>query len=485
MISNGPITKLSLLFFLLVLFATPKTFATAGDGLVVYGEGTVTTPRYRTYTPGAFASESSATTANATIRWAAMKTNTGSTERIMGTLSTAASNNLTIQRWSSGAWGGSVEWQATNSLNAYRGFDIAYESLSGDYLVVYSTGGTSVNYQYGNGGSWSSGSFTFTTGIGNIRWLRLASNLISNEIAVVAVGSNTSGTNVNARIWDTSTNTFGSERSGGLGLDEQNGYDSFDAVYETASGDLMIAWARSASPYWNYATRVGTTWSVVTPAASGGIIYQLSLAASPLSTSDRIALAAMDSLNDLQAGRWGGSAWTLQNDLDGTSANYTSHSADVAFAGTTDNAIIAYADSTANANVDWYRSVAGAAFATPGDYAPAGSPATTENIINLTADASSSKVMLLRAHITSLYLRGHVYDEASYSTTAPYGWSTPTGDPLETTNSGGTAYEGFAFAWESVFKVDALGWILASIAAVFFIIVMVRRRILKVRRATA
>ena len=95
---------LNKLFLIIVLFTflpTPKiAFAAAGDGLVVYGEGTVTTPRYRTYTPGAFASESSATAANATIQWAVMKTNTGSTERIMGTLSSAGSNNLTIQRYS-------------------------------------------------------------------------------------------------------------------------------------------------------------------------------------------------------------------------------------------------------------------------------------------------------------------------------------------------------------------------------------------------
>ena len=157
------------------LFMAPmQAHAASGDGLVVYGEGTVTTPRYRTYTPTSFGTESNAQTANATIRWVAMKTKPGATERIMGTLSSAASNNLTIQRWNGSSWVSPVEWQDTNSNSTYHGFDIAYENLTGRVMVVYADGTSTPKYRIWNGSTWTSeASITLSTSIGTIYKVRL------------------------------------------------------------------------------------------------------------------------------------------------------------------------------------------------------------------------------------------------------------------------------------------------------------------------
>src|SRR3990172_11466724 len=188
---NKFICSIILVTFTTAFFMAPgPAYATAGDGLVVYGEGTVTTPRYRTYTPTSFGTESNAQTANATIRWVAMKTKPGATERIMGTLSSAASNNLTIQRWNGSSWASPVEWQFTSNMSAYRSFDIIYENLSGKALVVYSgdsSNPTRVYFRYWNGRPWSASGtyFTFTTGIGDIQWIRLASKINSNQISFV------------------------------------------------------------------------------------------------------------------------------------------------------------------------------------------------------------------------------------------------------------------------------------------------------------
>src|SRR3990172_12172665 len=207
---NKFICSIILVTFTAAFFMAPgPAYATAGDGLVVYGEGTVTTPRCRTYTPTAFGNESNAQTANATIQWVAMKTKPGATERIMGTLSTAASNNLTIQRWNGSSWVSPVEWQVTSNVYNFRIFDIIYENLSGRALVVYagdSANPSRVYYRYWDGNSWSSPNyFTFTPDMLTVRWIKLASKLNSNEIAVVAVGSSL---RVNARIWDPATNSF-------------------------------------------------------------------------------------------------------------------------------------------------------------------------------------------------------------------------------------------------------------------------------------
>ena len=77
--------------------APMQAHAASGDGLVVYGEGTVTTPRYRTYSPTAFGSESDAQTANDQVRYVEMKTKPGATERIMGSFFYYGPNYPTLE----------------------------------------------------------------------------------------------------------------------------------------------------------------------------------------------------------------------------------------------------------------------------------------------------------------------------------------------------------------------------------------------------
>ena len=206
----------------------------------------------------------------------------------------------------------------------------------------------------------------------------------------------------------------------------------------------------------------------------------MALAATPLLVSNLIALAVVDSQEDLGAGRWEGSNWTVQNNLDITVAASTSHTVDVAFAGTTGVAIIGYSDGDNDTMVDWARSVTGGAFSIQADYDPGGSPSRGEAIVNLTADASSSKLMLLRSHTgANPYLRAHVYNEATQS------WSTPTGDPIETSLSGEDLYESFAFAWESVFNIPTLGVTLTVVVISSFIAIMIKRRVILLKPSPA
>src|SRR3972149_4615079 len=375
---NKFISYIILVTFTMAFFAAPRqAYAAAGDGLVVYGEGTVTPPRYRTYTPTSFGTESNAQTANATIRWVAMKTKPGATERIMGTLSSAASNNLTIQRWNGSSWVSPVEWQDTNSNSTYHGFDIAYENLTGRVMVVYADGTSTPKYRIWNGSTWTNeASITLSTSIGTINKVRLASKINSNTIAAVFEGATAyPSTNVNAKIWD--GNSWGNEPTSGLGSSANYNWErlDYDVAYETASADLMVAWTTyTTSPYWAYATLVGSTWTKGTnPSAFTGAGESIELTADPSSSSSQIAMTFIDEVAILNAGRWNGSSWSLDTNLD-TSADKT-YRPDVAFAGTTGNAIIVYADVGATQfrdDIDWYRSVGGAAFTKQRDVLGAG-----------------------------------------------------------------------------------------------------------------
>lgn len=479
-----------------VLAAPAPVYAAAGDGMIIYGEDASATPLYRNWTgssatwnppetqPGA-----NMQSAAATVNFAVLKASpTSLGAKMAATLGTAAANNLVVQRWNGSSW--SSEWTDTNSQYDYRGVDIAFENLSGNAMVVYGDGTSTPKYRTWDPSTstWSSEqSISLSTSVGTIRWVRLTTRLNSNEIAAIFMGSNSSGTNVNAMIWNGSS--WGLEPSGGLGFDSQNGYDSMDAAYETncqeGGRDLMVAWGTASSPYWAYATLVNTTWTVTTnPSAMPDAVYQMALASSPLSTSNRIAMATMsykapqggNNYGIASAGRWDGSSWTLQTSIDNKTSGYKSHDVDVAFAGTTDNAILVFALSTTGGTIAWYRSVAGGAFT---EGAHTAGPGGRKYIITLCADAATSKILEIQVDLQARIFTNQ-YDEATQS------WTVGSGsDPLSTDSSGGTdddCKESLAFAYDSVFTVPTLGYYLLVILVGSFIAVLVKRKIVYVRR---
>jgi len=466
--------------FTTAFFFPPKlAYAAAGDGLIAYGEGTVTTPRYRTWTASSstWGSENSAGTAAATINWVKMKSSPITAgERIMATLGTAASNNLVVQRWNGSSW--SSGWTATNSNNTYHGVDIAYENLTGHALVVYADGTSTPKYQIWNGSSWTSGSITLSTSIGTINKVRLTSKINSNTIAAVFEGATAyPSTNVNAKIWD--GNSWGNEPTSGLGSSANYNWERLDygVAYETASADLMVAWTTyTTSPYWAYATLVGTTWTKVTnPSAFTGAGESIELTADPSSSSSQIAMTFIDEVAILNAGRWNGSSWSLDTNLD-TAADKT-YRPDVAFAGTTGNAIIVYADIGATQfrdDIDWYRSVGGAAFTKQSDVSGAGA---YENLWTLTPDANSSKIMAVRLDVNN-DIFAYVYNDSDQSWT-----TTNSGTALETSAS--STYESVAFAYESVFNIPTLGMTLTVVVITSFIAIMAKRRVILLKPSPA
>lgn len=482
-------SALGMMFF---VSAAVPAMAAPGDGMIVYGDGTNTTPFYRTWTSATstWGVQTAAQPASATINFAVMKSSTTEAgRRTMATLSTAASNNLNVQRWNGSAW--SLAWSVTNSQNSYRGVDVAYECLSGRAMVAYGKGDGNIYYRIWtpSTSTWSAeASTSLATGVGTIRWVRLVPKLNSNEIAVVVVGSNTTGNNVNAKIWDGSS--WGNEPSGGLGLDSQNGYDSMDAAYETNVGvgrELMVAWATASStPFWAYATLVGTTWTKVTnpSALSSSAIYQMSLASSPLATSNLIVIGVMadgsvgkKTEGKLSLGRWSGSAWTLQTDVATACSGFLSHDVDAVFCGTTDTAIIIYADNTGGGNVVYARSVAGGAFSMLNQ---PGGPGGRKYIISCYSDANTSKIMEIQVD-SQQRIFVNEYNEATQT------WNLGSGsNPLSTASSGGTgdnSKESLVFSYDSVYSVPALGWWLLLLLIIGFSFVAVRKGELKLNRA--
>lgn len=389
----GSVSKISLIIFLIfswVFSGWPQIWqnppfppkiqeaqadVAQGDGKIVYGEGTVTTPQTRTWT-GSWSAQGGTAAAAATIRHVITKAAPTRDEMLVGIQTTGGV--LYIQRWNGTAW--SNEWNVTVGDGNLPRFDIAYERSTGDAMVVYSrnTGTTNeMAYNIWNGSTWS-GAINYdavrTSGV--VQGIALATvGGTSNDMAMAWGDSNL---DLSANYWDGTNNVWKTEPSAALstGLDTLAAATSltnwsFDLDFEL-SGQLLIAWGNAAATDISYVTRgagaAGAWGTVSTATAFAEQSDDLELSADP--NSDRMILVhtGSDSGNDMEAAVWDGSAFPTTIDTSIPCAANTvcviDVSVDTTGAGTSGNAvgwltsgaqtrgIVTYDDANA-AGVDW------------------------------------------------------------------------------------------------------------------------------------
>ncbi|HEX6258439.1 MAG TPA: hypothetical protein VFZ48_03090 [Candidatus Saccharimonadales bacterium] len=389
-----------ILFVFLVIFAVvfcndaQRVAAVAqGDGRLIYGEGTVVTPRTRSLTGTTWSTEASLTTAGAAVRYTITRGAPTRDELIAGVVN--ASGLLTIYRWNGTTW--SSEWTVTTGLGATPRFDIAYEQSSGRALVVYSGNVVTTNelrYRIWNGTSWTAAANLDAQQTSNIvQSIRLASRSGTNEIAL-AWGDTVS--DLSANYWDGSNSVWKTEPAATLEIDlttrggNPMATRNFDLIFESSSGELMVAWGNDVVDDLKYVTRtagVNGTWgSVTTNTSFGKQPLDIQLAAEP--GTDYIAYANMSDFDALggadgtEAAIWSGGAWVNINLHDATvSASASSlvrTSVTWMKSGAQSRAVVVYDDNAA-AGVDWlfFNKNTLAWSATQTDYTAAPAPSAT------------------------------------------------------------------------------------------------------------
>ncbi|MBI4426255.1 MAG: hypothetical protein HY567_01655 [Candidatus Kerfeldbacteria bacterium] len=355
----------------------PQTQAIAqGDGKIVYGEGTVTTPRTRDWASGAFGSEGNTVTAAATIRHVVIKASPTADEMIAGIQTTDGA--LYIQRWNGSIW--SAEWNVTVGDGNLPRFDIAYEQSSGEALVVYGTNTGSTNeiaYRRWTGSSWvGPTNYDAVRTSGVIQGLAMVSLGGSSDLAMVWGDANL---DLSANYWDGTNNVWKTEPSAALstGVDTLAAATSlttwsFDLEFESVSGELLIAWGNAATADVTYVTRgagaAGSWGSVTTNTTFAEQSDDLELSADPNSNNIILVHTGSDSGNDMEAAVWTGSAFpasidtaapcaanvicTLDAAVDTTGAGTSGNAAGWLTSGSATRGIVVYDDANA-AGLDW------------------------------------------------------------------------------------------------------------------------------------
>lgn len=343
-------------------------------GLLAYGDGTPV-PKWRSYTASSntFSSALPLPTSGNPLNLV-LRTSPKDTQALLGTVDPGGT--LRIYCFDGHAW--TTEWSAVvGGSGATRRFDLAYETSSGDALVVYSnnTAGTNeISFRTlpslnGCGTTnWSAPAvFNPLRTTGTVLWVKLASDPRSSSNLITAAWAD-SAADLSAAVW--SGTAFGNEPAtvSEASLEVVSAaadIDSFDLEYESLSGNLLMIWGNSAGANNQNGVRYRTctggtavcTWTAVTtPSGFSDDATSLDLAANP-ATNEMIFASIGNAGNDLQIGYWSGSAWTGLANVDTTSQAPLAGTKLVAvswlISGSTHRSVVVYHDSGAR-NISWY-----------------------------------------------------------------------------------------------------------------------------------
>jgi hypothetical protein len=245
--------------------------ATQGDGQIIYGEGTVATPRNRLfdYPTSTWGAESSLPTNTSTTYATILKASPTRNEMIAGV--TNSSGVLNIYRWNGSSW--SSEWTVTAGVIVTPQFAITYEESSGDAMVVYSRNVGTTNemaYRIWNGTSWTSATnLDAVRTSGTVRYITAKTRAGTDEIGIAWADGNR---DVSAQFWNGSSwvGEPGTVLENDLGqIDGANAVEGpvIDLAFEELSGRMITVWANNSGTNFKYEIRSNTgTWgAVITP----------------------------------------------------------------------------------------------------------------------------------------------------------------------------------------------------------------------------
>lgn len=211
---------------------------------------------------------------------------------------------------------------ATNTAGTWPHVVVAYESVSGNALLVWyddSIASEPLRYSVWDSSTWTdSADLSNYNASGVPRWMQMASNPISNEIVLVVGDSNN---DAHALVWD-GTN-WGNIETFTTSMSEPN---SISVAYEAQSGYAMVVYGVGTSISVSYQIWDGTGWTAQSPALSApgaisGHPYWTSLKQHV--RSDKLVLGVQTSASaEIWLCIWNGTAWETPFDT-GTNAYET------------------------------------------------------------------------------------------------------------------------------------------------------------------
>ncbi|KXK00212.1 MAG: hypothetical protein UZ19_OD1000127 [Parcubacteria bacterium OLB19] len=311
----------------------------ATEMLIVYGEGSNTSPRYRLWNGSAWGVEGSAVAVSNTINW--VRTASGVTRDEYALITLDQSNDAYAQIFSasSSSWGNQKLLSPALTTNTYRGIAITYESLSGDAMAVSCDGNDAV-YSIWNGTSWSATTSITVASANACNMLEIASNPASDEIILIVRDT---GTQYETFVWDgtawVDSRVIGSPASAGV--------EAMSVMFESSGDQAVIAVGNGTANSIAYTVWDGTELSPNTTQAIGNDFLFGRMTADK--DTDKILLCYVDASTDIGILEWDGGAWNTFQEVETTANGTTGRPVECTYedvVGRTDYHMVIYSDTT-------------------------------------------------------------------------------------------------------------------------------------------
>lgn len=310
-------------------------------------------PKYTNWNDKRWSAESSANNVGGRPNFIVTASSPTESEMIMGTLDNQ--RDINVQVWNSSTWG-SVQELSTSADNATRrGFDIAYEQVSGDALIAYMDMNIDdgiPRYRTWNGASWYSAGAAnaISSGAGDVGWIKMASDPFSDEIILVTLDDTL---DMRVQVWN--GNSWGNGISITNNAETYN-YQCFDVIYEQQTGRAFVVWADGTSNTVKYRIWDGNSWSAETTIPdSPSNVYWIKMASDP--NSNNIIMGMQSSISYtspktyvktyVDVTVWDGTSWySSTNQVENSVYDYNRRSMDVAFEQESGRGVVVWGDSS-------------------------------------------------------------------------------------------------------------------------------------------
>ena len=317
----------------------------APTGTAIWRSRASTTPNYNEWDGTAFGTPG--TTANVG-EWRIMAGAEAPTRDeiiVMGV--DKGSKNITGEIWNGSTWSAlPLNPMANINETSWWGFGVAYETQSGNAVLVWNNGtsGTnSLSYSIWNGFVWLLPPIITAPLSGEPKQMQLAAHPDSNEMVLIV--SNQSSQDY-ALVWDGAA--WGNNQildPSGAGDDRTDVY----VAYEQQSGRAMVTYGKDGTDVY-YRFWDGLTWSaedsLAKPASASGNVRWTTLGSHP--GSNRIALGVLTRSADTWLNVWDGTSWGTSQTATTTASCQDCPNVAVAFEGASGEAMAVYGDNSSS-----------------------------------------------------------------------------------------------------------------------------------------
>ncbi len=389
------------------------------DPMAIYRRSGQSTPYYRTWSGSTFGGELTSATVGEFRIIQGAESPTRDEAIVVGVDN--ATGTIAGELWDGSSWT-ALPALGSTTQTYWWSFDVAYEAVSSDAMVVYADG-ASLNYRVWNGSTWSAEASITEPLAGTPRQMQLASHPWADEMVLIVSDDSSQDYAV---VWNGSS--WGNPvtlHSGGAG-DRTDVY----VAYEQQSGRALVTYGKGTDDV--YYRLWNGTWGgeAMLNGINGGYARWTTLASDP--NSNNIVLGVLEDNANVWLAVWNGTSWVNQLTATTTGSGTTHPVIAVAFEASTGQALAAY--SGIDQTPEYRTWTSGSGWSAE---ANAPSVGATPNSVMLYPDPLSDDVMLATQDSNS-DLNYLLWNGSAWGSTNEL-----------TTNSGDTKNQPLLFLWNA------------------------------------